>query len=58
MAYLTTALFLHLSYQRYYWLLLGLAGAAVHILRPPTDRPATSGRLLPRRERQRASQAW
>ncbi|PYP52157.1 MAG: hypothetical protein DMD45_05400 [Gemmatimonadetes bacterium] len=58
MAYLTTALFLHLSYQRYYWLLLALAGAAVHILRPPTEQPATSGRLLPRRERQRAAQAW
>jgi O-antigen ligase len=31
--YLVTALFLHLSYQRYYWLFLGLAGAVVHILR-------------------------
>jgi len=30
-AYLTTALFLHLSYQRYYWLLLGLAGATVRV---------------------------
>jgi len=31
--YLVSALFLHLSYQRYFWLLLGLAAAALHILR-------------------------
>jgi len=30
-AYLGTALFLHLSYERYYWLLLALASAALHI---------------------------
>lgn len=30
--YLTTAVFLHLSYQRYYWFLLALAGAALQIL--------------------------
>jgi hypothetical protein len=30
--YLVTAVFLQLSYQRYYWLLLGLAGAALQIL--------------------------
>lgn len=29
--YLGTAIFLHLSYQRYYWLLLALAGAAIQI---------------------------
>lgn len=28
--YLVSAMFLHLSYQRYYWLLLGLAVAAIH----------------------------
>jgi hypothetical protein len=28
-AYLTTAAFLHLSYQRYFWVLLGLANAVV-----------------------------
>jgi len=33
-AYFGTALFLHLSYQRYFWLLMGLAGAAVHLLSP------------------------
>ena len=32
-AYLSTAVFLHLSYVRYYWLLLALAGATVHIFR-------------------------
>jgi O-antigen ligase len=31
--YLASAMFLHLSYQRYYWLLLGMAGAAVNIYR-------------------------
>jgi putative inorganic carbon (hco3(-)) transporter len=37
--YFASALFLHFSYQRYYWLLLALAGAAVQLLaRPP--RPA------------------
>ena len=30
--YLVSAVFLHLSYQRYYWLLLGLAAAALHVL--------------------------
>ncbi len=29
--YLSTAVFLHLSYQRYYWFLLALAGAALQI---------------------------
>ena len=31
-AYLGTAIFLQLSYQRYYWLLLALAGACIRIL--------------------------
>src|SRR2546429_9298197 len=52
MAYLTTALFLHLSYQRYYWLLLALAGATAQILRSPAElRATTAKRLLPRRGR-------
>ncbi|HEU0004697.1 MAG TPA: O-antigen ligase family protein [Terriglobia bacterium] len=33
MGYLGTAAFLHLSYQRYYWFLLALAGAAIQVLR-------------------------
>jgi O-antigen ligase len=32
-AYFGTATFLHLSYQRYYWFLLALAGAAIRICR-------------------------
>jgi O-antigen ligase len=30
--YFVTAIFLQLAYQRYYWLLLGLAGAALLVL--------------------------
>lgn len=30
--FLVTAIFLQLSYQRYYWLILGLAGAALQVL--------------------------
>lgn len=36
--YLVSAVFLHLSYQRYYWLLLGLAAAAHHIIQLETAR--------------------
>jgi O-antigen ligase len=36
-AYLSSAMFLHLSYQRYYWLLLAMAGAAIEIFRPPIN---------------------
>ena len=32
-AYLGTAVFLHLSYERYYWLLIALAAAALQVLR-------------------------
>jgi O-antigen ligase len=31
LAYMTTAFFLHLSYARYYWFLLAIAGAAIHV---------------------------
>lgn len=30
-AYLSTGVFLHLSYVRYYWVIIGLGGAALHI---------------------------
>jgi hypothetical protein len=33
MSYLYTAVFLHLAYQRYYWLLLALVSAALHLMR-------------------------
>lgn len=40
--YLATALFLHLSYQRYYWFLLALAGAALQILtKAANETPST-----------------
>ncbi len=32
LAYLGTAFFLHLAYQRYFWLLVGIAGATVQVL--------------------------
>jgi putative inorganic carbon (HCO3(-)) transporter len=34
MAYLATGLFLHLAYERYYWLIMALAGAAGSVVRP------------------------
>jgi len=49
LTYLGTAVFLHLSYQRYYWLLLALAGAAVQIFR------ADSGHSEGTEQRPRAS---
>jgi O-antigen ligase len=39
--YFGTAVFLHLAYQRYYWLLLGLTGAAVHLLSQRSARGVT-----------------
>jgi len=37
-AYLATGLFLHLAYERYYWLIMALAGAAGSIVRPDDAR--------------------
>jgi hypothetical protein len=34
-AYLGTAVFLHLAFQRYYWFLIGLVGASVQLLSQP-----------------------
>jgi putative inorganic carbon (HCO3(-)) transporter len=45
-AYLATGIFLHLMYERYYWLLLALASAAVHILRELERVPAAEHPLL------------
>ena len=36
MAYLLTGVFLHLSFERYFWFLIALSGAALAILPPPT----------------------
>jgi hypothetical protein len=43
-AYLATAAFLHLSYQRYFWVVLALASSAIWILRQEErrDRSAPS----------------
>ncbi|MFN8494895.1 MAG: O-antigen ligase family protein [Caldilineaceae bacterium] len=39
--YMTTGLFLHMSYQRYFWLMLALAGAASYVANNPiSDEPA------------------
>jgi putative inorganic carbon (HCO3(-)) transporter len=40
-AYLSTAMFLHLSYQRYYWFLIAVASATAHLLR---ERAEVEGR--------------
>ncbi|HEX6070128.1 MAG TPA: O-antigen ligase family protein [Longimicrobiaceae bacterium] len=45
-AYLATGIFLHLMYERYYWLLLALASAGVHILRELEHAPAREHPLL------------
>lgn len=44
LAYLTAGLFLHLSYQRYYWLLLALSGATLRLLRLPVAPEAPLGK--------------
>jgi hypothetical protein len=36
-AYLATGLFLHLSYARYFWLMLALGGAAAVVIRQASD---------------------
>lgn len=43
-AYLACGLFLHLSYQRYYWLLVALSASVVWVLRSERDRtPVATG---------------
>lgn len=42
-AYFATAIFLHLSYIRYYWLLVALCGAACHAVSALIPRPAPGG---------------
>jgi putative inorganic carbon (HCO3(-)) transporter len=47
LAYLGTAVFLHLAYERYFWFLLALAGAALQLLRDaPVRRPRAARRPL------------
>jgi putative inorganic carbon (hco3(-)) transporter len=42
-AYLATGIFLHLAFQRYYWLLLAMAGAAVLVMRAASRQPSDVG---------------
>jgi len=44
--YFSAALFLHFSYQRYYWILLALAGAAVQVLVTGQDRKRSECRAM------------
>ena len=53
--YLVSALFLHLSYQRYFWLLLGLAAAALHIVQSENLRARRLRRLAPSAEETRGA---
>lgn len=41
LSYLGTGMFLHLAYQRYYWLLVGLSATAVWILGRELEEPST-----------------
>ena len=47
--YMTTGLFLHLSYARYFWLVLAIAGAAAEIglrmAEPVAPQPVPAGRV-------------
>jgi putative inorganic carbon (HCO3(-)) transporter len=47
LAYLGSGVFAHLSFQRYYWFLLAMAGAAVHLLysRDQARQTGTRGRV-------------
>lgn len=45
-AYATSAVFAHLSYQRYFWLLLALASAAIRIVHRKYEEDEISARLL------------
>lgn len=51
LGYLMTGVFLHLMYERYYWMLLAIAGSALHVIRlhergntqPVFSQPSTAG---------------
>ena len=56
-AYMTTGLFLHFSYIRYFWLMLALAGSAAYVAdpasrivqrKPGTPLPSVAGTRVPR----------
>lgn len=50
LGYFCTAIFLHFSYQRYYWFLLALSGAAVQILQVELSNAANTNILCERAE--------
>jgi len=43
--YLGSAMFLHLSFQRYYWFILALAGAALHVFAAETSRRVVAEKI-------------
>jgi hypothetical protein len=45
LAYLFTAIFLHLSYVRYFWLLVALASASLHLAAARTAAPSPAGAI-------------
>ncbi len=47
LTYLVTAIFLHLSYERYYWFLLALAGVTARILAVPVAAESPSSTRTP-----------
>ena len=49
LAYLFTAMFLHLSYQRYFWLLMTVAGIGIRVLRPESPSASPAEQPLPAR---------
>lgn len=51
LGYLGTAIFLHLSFQRYYWLLIALAGAAIQILDNEIPEHAEQNEVPPERHK-------
>jgi hypothetical protein len=47
LAYFGTAIFLHFSYERYFWFLLAFAGAAIQLMRSSEMAAATAARTHP-----------
>lgn len=45
LGYLFTGMFLHLSYERYFWVLLALGAGAAHVLRAEANLPADAAPL-------------
>ncbi len=52
--YLVTGAFLHIAYERYFWFLLALASAAVHVIRSQAEPEAAKPSVLTNRAPERA----